>query len=324
VNPKKCRSKKEAAEDPKTDADEHDSFRRKALFWLLAAPSAGLGALSTGLVVSRGVVDIWGDFDETRQGQMSRAGLIKDTFFNDLFGEVPLVPGFDQSVWKLEKELRPNDDIAALSSILGLYGRSKNFKITEADDAFAKNSGIICTGSPVTNVVARKVMPTISDAGRSVIRTVSGDFELSFVHLEGAKDSLLRRRLDRNWLEEPNHKIYDVDRNRYYSSFVDTKTREPNTGYLLFSKLPHVMFEDQTACVWAGNIGPATEALTLIFDDDQFIGTSQLEEIYDFASKNRFFQALFVVDDVERIAHRRHKPGAVRLVHDGLRPVRKL
>ena len=321
--------KRRSEEQTSSEGDSPDPGRRDAIFWLAAGGTALTGVASFGdtiTSVTRGVFDIAETLESRSKSEALRRQHVREVFFSGLRGDVPMVPGVDQSVFRAPKQINPDDDIAAINSLIGLFERSEDYTIVEPKDALYSESGFICTGSPTTNYLSRLALDFSRVDGKAILlHTSEGNFALPFAHRTGSAATTLRRYLHGHVIEEPNHEIVDFERTRVHGSLISRYDKSPINGYLLFSKVPHPRFPGHSASIWAGNTGPATEAASLLFDSDSFLSLSVLEEMREFASVNPYFQALFVVEDITLVKEDgRHKPMSVRLAPDGLRAIKNL
>ena len=298
--------------------------RREALFLVsLGALATGSAAFASSIVTA--VKDAKGLMEEIGEGRRRNRrndSLLRDIFFSGIRGEAPMVPGFNHAVFRAENAVRPEDDIASIRSLMSLFQTSPDFHFVDQLPIFNSPCGVIACGSPITNDISREILRP-SENNKGCIESPDGRlFQLRFFHCPGPKHSPVRRILDGTIVEEPNHEIYDALKRTTYSSLLETGTKYPLNSYLLFSKVPHPRFDNHTAVVWAGNIGPGTEGATLVLQEDLYFVKDEIQEIVAFAAEHRYFQALFVVEDiVVNDKARRHIPRTCRLIRDGLHAV---
>lgn len=179
---------------------------------------------------------------------------------------------------------------------------------------------IICTGSQNSNTVVADILNERQVAGDPHRLSLCGKtFNLPINYaLEG--DGSIRRMIDGEWRTEDNYKILFKDAPVGDSEFGGDE--EPQTGHLIFSKLPHPNDPDRVAVIWAGNIGPATEAMHLVFDSGKFVTIGDLEELAHQASETPYYQIKFFVDEIHLNRKQgRHIARSLYLPRGGFVPV---
>lgn len=298
--------------------------RRKALVWLGAAyfvVNEAISASGNLLTITQAADEVLTAPNDTLFRDDQRKSIIRQTFFSDLRGQIPMVPGFDHRHWLQTEGVNPDDDIAAVQSINSLFPKSPGFQIVSPSDNWNTLSGLICAGSPISNNVTAAALSNnlIDSHGR--IRTASGLYQLAYVHRHGDNNTVVERVLNATRVREANHLIVAPDTGQEYGSMLDAD-RQPRTAYLLYSKVPHPYHSGHTAVIWAGNIGPATESVRLLIENSRYISDNDIRNIADFANQHVYFQALFRVEDIQfSPAAGRHIATVLRLEPGGLQPV---
>jgi hypothetical protein len=299
--------------------------RREALVWLGAAYTVVEGTLSISgnlLTITKAASEGLTGPNDALFRDDRRKSIIRQTFFSDLRGQIPMVPGFDHKHWLQREGVNPDDDIAAVQSINSLFPRSPGFQIVSPTDHWNAASGLICAGSPISNNVAAEAISNNIIDSHGTIRTANGPYQLAYVHRQGDDHDIVERFLNTTWVREANHLIVAPKSGRIYGSMLDAD-RQPRTAYLLYSKVPHPYQSGHTAVIWAGNIGPATESVRLLFETRQYMSDQDIQNIADFANEHVYFQALFRVEDIQLSpAAGRHIATMISLEPDGLQPVR--
>jgi hypothetical protein len=241
--------------------------------------------------------------------------------------------GFDQNTINFDEEndhstqdkftllkIPPDDDTAALAALMEGLTISDKFRLERNLLSDYKNHSFVCAGSPITNEVSRMVLfggkkltaPSFELHVRDRIFSIGFTFDPK--PITPKNKHALHRILAGRKINEPNHSIVASNKTtRYKSDLTRGKEGEPKTGYILFSKLPHPFLIGTKVAIWAGNTGPATEAVRLVINSMSDADLAALEKL----AQHDYFQILWRVDDIyfdKQSA--RHVAGRVSLVKD--------
>ena len=237
---------------------------------------------------------------------------IQDIFFNGVGPEIRFHPG----AVKFEPAARADDDWAAIRSIASLFHLDPKAATIPYDRMPNFRSGLVCVGSPATNSVSNLCM----DCGDTdYVRGGDGfTYRLRYKHHTKISERTIHRLLNDRLIIEPNYQIIDTSGRALPYECRLFRDGTPADSYLLFSKLPHPSVPNLAVAVWAGNIGPGTEAVSLLLGSDSALRNDKIDSLWNFSHEHPFFQALLKVDDIELSQEKgRHIPMSIRLIDFG-------
>lgn len=285
---------------------------RRTFLWLATVTAATTAFVAQGLEVFKGVSDPEDLLQKFLGASEKRRELLTRLFLCGIGGRLNMVASNRNLFWEDARQARTYDDAqAALDAIARILPVSPVYERCDSKDAYKTPGSIIVAGSQVSNAVSYDVLqqPQVR-SDPFTLRFRNRILHLRYNFAMGGRDTL-RRRLENEWKDEPNNEVLFRDHDPERSVLHDT--REPATGILAFHRLPHPTRPDEVACLWTGNIGPATEATRLLFETEEYVSNSELQEILNEVAGAAYYQILF---DVQAIRDDkdlgRHVPGEIQ------------
>ncbi len=299
---------------PRHAEEERRPTRRQFLSnEFLTMAFAGVAAMPTITGGTAWLVDRIKEIPEEARQSVRNMSRYRDIFLRDLGSQFYFRPG--NVIYN--REATPDDDLAAITAINSFFALDRDCRILPDGPDLTMDTALICIGSPATNLFSNRCFTCI---GQHTICDADGrPYRLEFAHFTDVSERTVRRMLNGKSVVEPNYQIRDVGRRRTYDSFLE-RDGQPRDAYLLFSKLPHPVIRNRAVTVWAGNIGPGTEATRIVLSED-FLGTDVGRRLEVIAGSEPYFQALFKVDQIVLDRDRgRHLPTICQLLE--VRPLR--
>lgn len=285
---------------------------RRNLFGILG--TGFITALAMNETVQKGLTKLIKSVNDGRRVYMDslRAFVERKRILCDLFGgphRFLLVPGADHlsgippNLVSKGQKAYTHDEIAT-NAFAALFPEEA---ITETNSYFEeevlKSDCLVCSGSPVSNLFARKFLPHLEiDTQNNIVSPILKPEFIPYHFLIGSKkkkmwvrSSMLGGKFtEKSW----NGIIKNTPSGSelwYPSGYVDKDDRLAK-DFLIVSRLPRDYYGGEVALISGGH-GAGTQAFELLFDE-QAISLDELRDLHSKITNNRYFQIVFEVSDI--------------------------